>query len=107
MNILANCIHKRFQRGCLEFLESAIKLNLPIKDMLYLVFCYYQSFKSPFLSSEEFEKYSRGLTFGEIMEELLVARDIMTAKMNKDLMDFEGHLSVWKKDAAEKYEESV
>ncbi|MDD4315560.1 MAG: hypothetical protein PHC84_00170 [Clostridia bacterium] len=99
MNILANCIHKRYKRGCLEVLESAIKLSLPLDDMLYLLFCYYQSFKSPFLSDEEFNKYARSVTFDEIMEELLVARDIMTMRMNKELMEFEGHLSVWRKDA--------
>ncbi len=102
MNVLANCIHKRFKRGCLEVLENAIKLNLPIKDMLFLVFSYQQSFKSPFLRSEEFEKTSSSLTFGDIMEELLVARDLMTAKMSKDLQEFEGHLSVWRQDAAQK-----
>jgi hypothetical protein len=73
---------------------------MPINDMLYLVLCYFQAFKSPFLTADEFHEYAKHLTFGEIMEELLVARDIMTTQMNKEVLDFEGLLSVWRQDAA-------
>lgn len=98
MNIFANNIHRKYKRGCMEMIEKAVKLHLPIMDMLFILYCYNQAFKSPFLDKEEFYAYSHTMTFGDIMEELFVARDLIRKNMSNELIELESHFSVWHRD---------
>ncbi len=99
MNNFAKQIHKRYHIGCLEIINSAIKLLLPFEDILTILYFYNQAFKSPFLDKQEFFIYTKDKPFGEVMEELFMARDFAQEKMNKELLEIESHLSVWKKDS--------
>lgn len=92
-------IYKKYYKGCLNVIESAIKLEMSFMDILYILFCYNQAFKSPFLDKNEFYTYAKSKPFGDLMEELFIARDIINNKMNRELKEFEEHLSVWKEDS--------
>lgn len=99
MNTFANEIHKRYRKGCLEMIDKAVKLSLSIDDMLFILFCFNQAFKAPFLISEEYYTYAKTLPFGDIMEELFVARDTISKKMSNELIKLESYFSIWSKDA--------
>lgn len=99
MRNFATQIHKRFFQGCSQVVDDAIKLKLAFGDILYILYCYNQTFKSPFLDRDEFYTYIKNKPFGDIMEELFVARDLIKNKMSKDLHELEEHLTIWKEDA--------
>ncbi|HHT83576.1 MAG: hypothetical protein ACOYEC_06090 [Christensenellales bacterium] len=99
MNSFANYIHKKFRKGCQEVLESAIKLRMSFEDILYILYCFNQAFKAPFLDQEEYCLHARTRPIGDLMEELFVARDIIDRKMSRELRELEAHLSAWREDA--------
>ncbi|MFW5780505.1 MAG: hypothetical protein ACOCWI_03555 [Bacillota bacterium] len=94
----ASLIHRKYKRGCLDVLSSAIKLNLPCKDMIYVLYCYAKSFKSPFLDICEYAEHIKHKKFGDLMEELLVAKDVILKNMDKDTQKLESKLSEWNQD---------
>ena len=99
MNSFARYIHKKYHRGCLEMLDNAINLTLPMCEMIYILYCYNLAFKSPYLDKDEFYLYARNLKFGEFMEELLVARDVVFKNMNKEIREIESHFPIWREDS--------
>ncbi len=99
MNNFAKNIHSKFHKGCLNILNKAIKLTLPFQDILFLLFCYNQSFKSPFLDEKEFYTYIQYLPFENLMDDLFIARDLVSKEMCNELATIESHLTIWHKDA--------
>ena len=94
----ASLIHKKYKKGCLDVLTSAIKLNMPFVDMIYILYCFNKAFKSPFLDIIEYADKIKKTKFGEIMEELLVARDIVLNSMNKEIAKLETKIIEWNQD---------
>ena len=97
----AALIHKKYKRGCLDVLNSAIKLKMPCRDLVYILYCFNKAFKAPFLDAIEYTNYVKGKKFGELMEELLVARDVIEKNMDRETAKLERKLSEWNKDINE------